>query len=417
MALILPLKPDPPGGAVEGYRMAPRVNAPPSAHSRNAGGQATLISPKPPALSEPITVLDPSTLKGKPIRHREWIVPDWLPVGSVTLCYADGGVGKTLLAQQLMGACAIGGSWCGLNVMQCRSIGFFCEDDPDELHFRQSRINAAMGIAFSDLSETRWVSGVGEDNLLLTFDRNEMSVRTHRFEEIRSLAISFRARLVVVDTAADTFGGNENDRSQVRQFVGRTLTRLAQDIGGAVLLNAHPSRAGLAAGGDQDGGSTAWNNSARSRWAITRQTDTDGPPDPDARLLSRRKSNYASTGATIPLRWCDGVLMTTAARPSDAPAEDRRAAAEEVFMSLLARCDASDMPLSTSQNASNFAPKTFAKRPDRQGLNRKDFDQAMHALLASGRIRLAIYGRKGDERRRIVACNPGDAADQEDAAE
>src|ERR1700727_627403 len=61
-------------------------------------------------------------------------------------------------------------------------------------------------------------------------------------------ALDLEARLVIVDTAADTFGGNENDRSQVRQFVSRALGSIAQKINGAVLLCAHPSRSGLSSG-------------------------------------------------------------------------------------------------------------------------------------------------------------------------
>ena len=58
------------------------------------------------------------------------------------------------------------------------------------------------------------------------------------------------ARLVILDTAADLFGGNENDRGQVRQFMN-ALSRIAMKINGAVVLCAHPSRAGMS---DRDDG-------------------------------------------------------------------------------------------------------------------------------------------------------------------
>jgi RecA-family ATPase len=48
------------------------------------------------------------------------------------------------------------------------------------------------------------------------------------------------ARLVPLDTAADLFGGNENDRSQVRRFIG-LLNYLAIEIDGAVLLTNIPT--------------------------------------------------------------------------------------------------------------------------------------------------------------------------------
>jgi len=70
--------------------------------------------------------------------------------------------------------------------------------------------------------------------------------------------------LIVIDNPADTFGGNENNRSEVRQFIGRMMNDLAQHIGGAVLLT-RPSAPAFSQR-DLDGGSTL-SNSARSRWS------------------------------------------------------------------------------------------------------------------------------------------------------
>ena len=74
-------------------------------------------------------VVDPTTLDGVEIPERRWIVQDWLPVGYATLLYGDGGTGKTLLAQQLLTACAVGGSWLGMTAEKCKTYAFFCEDD------------------------------------------------------------------------------------------------------------------------------------------------------------------------------------------------------------------------------------------------------------------------------------------------
>src|SRR6202044_3743954 len=133
------------------------------------------------------------------------------------------------------------------------SLGYFCEDDEAELHRRQAAICAAYGVSIGDLGAMRWVSGVGQDNDLMKFDLDG-AFTTPLYASIRKAAIEHDARLVVLDTAADVFGGNENDRHQVRRFIGQ-LNQLAIDIRGAVLLNAHPSRAGLATG-NLDGGST-----------------------------------------------------------------------------------------------------------------------------------------------------------------
>ena len=353
-----------------------------------------------------LVFVDPCTLDGKPIPERRWIVAEWLPVGVVTLNYGDGGTGKTLLAQQLMTSCATGTAWCGLHVEPCISLGIFCEDDPDELHRRQARINAALGVQFADLANMRWASGVGLDNLLVTFDADHKIKFTERLGEIEDHAAKIKASLVVLDTGADLFGGNENDRTQVRQFVGMTLGGMAKRLGAVVLLNVHPSRSGMSATGDHDGGSTAWSNTSRSRWSLSRlPMEGDTPADTDERILTRRKANYASIGETIKLRWSNGVLIPLNHRAGLGGSSEAAwgAPVDEVFLVLLDRCAAQAVFVSHSKNSGNFAPKIFAKRPDRSGFTAKEFEAAMHRLLAAKRIRAEEYRGKGRSWRARLA--------------
>jgi hypothetical protein len=61
-------------------------------------------------------------------------------------------------------------------------------------------------------------------------------------------------------------------------------------------------------------------------------------------------------------------------------------------------------PLSESSNATNYAPRLFSRLPDRErdGYRQADFQRAMEALFKSRKIMSVTYGRKGDERRKIV---------------
>ncbi len=345
--------------------------------------------------------IEPHKLHGLPITQREWIVADWLPCGSATLLFGDGGTGKTLLAQQLMTSCATGRPWIGLAVTPCRSLAVFCEDDEAELQRRQDRINQAYGIDFDDLDDMTWASGVGQDNCLMRFSPDGRPQRTDRWTEIRDAAIAHQARLVVIDTAADTFSGNENDRSQVRSFMG-SLNALAMEIGGAVLVNAHPSRTGLGTTGDMDGGSTAWSNTARSRWSLARpKADGDEQADADERVLCKRKANYASIGDTERLRWAGGALVPVT-RLAGFGAMSAQVDADAIFVALLSRHNASGIRLSQSNRGANFAPKLFAKAPDRGGLSARDLELAMGRLLAAGTIRVHDFGRPTRPERALV---------------
>lgn len=341
-------------------------------------------APPPPTGMVPIFL---PALHLLPVPERRWIVPNWLPVRQVTLNYADGGIGKTLLAMQLMAATALHKPWCGLQVECCPSVGLFSEDDTTELHIRLDAIRRHYGVEFTDLGDAYPVDATGADNILAHFDGNRMHP-TERFSQLRQLALDVRARLVVIDTAATTFGGNENDRSQVTTFVGTLLTKLAQDIDGAVLLNAHPSVSGIASG-DLRSGSTGWNNSARSRWAMTRPEGEDGKPQLDSpeRTLTRRKSNAAAAGETLTLTWDEGVF-TTKQTPFSMGAGNRKDAAEAAFLAALR---VSPRPASDAIRASNYAPRMFHMTPLGADFSVPELAEAMRHLMARGRIAPVEY--------------------------
>ena len=291
---------------------------------------------------------------------------------------------------------------------RCRVFGLFCEDSEDEIQRRQQSINDSLGIQYEQLEGFAFASGKGEDNELIKFEggSGEYSL-THRFHDLIEQIRKHQAKLVILDTAADTFGGNENDRRQVRRFIGTALARLARDINGAVLLNAHPSRSGLK--GDMDGGSTGWSNSVRSRWSLERPGAEDkNTPDADTRVLTRRKANYAQIGEVIRLTWRQGLLVPTNMAMTDIPnAQNRRLMAQEKFMKLLAKCTAANMMLSDSNHSGNYAPKKFAGRLDADGFSAQDFEGALKDLLVAERIEMKPYGRKGDARFRIAAVDDG----------
>jgi RecA-family ATPase len=354
-----------------------------------------------------LRLIAPPDLQFLPVPERKWIVEEWLPSGTVTALYGDGGTGKTLLAQQLQTATATGRPWCGIEPTRVRSIGLYCEDDEDELHRRQWSINRAMGVDFADLGDMAWISGVGHDCTLVNFIDNR-TVISPKWDWLLSKAKDFGARMLVLDTAADLFGGNENDRHQVRQFIS-VLSRGALEIGGAVLLNAHPSRTGLKSG-DHDGGSTAWNNSVRSRWSVHRPIAEDGAEaDSDARILTRRKANYARIGEEVRLRWQAGALVPLSG-PGVLESASARVEAEATFMAVLARTYRQNVVVSSSRNATNYAPKMFAQRPERNGFGKREFERAMITLIADGRVVVEPYGRKGDIRHRLAVAAAKDAS-------
>jgi RecA-family ATPase len=349
---------------------------------RRANGQA--------AGEMPFELIDPSTLEGGPaVPARRWLVPDWVPMDRVTALYGGGGEGKTRLAQMLATASAIdGGQWIGLSVRRCNSLLLFCEDDQDEMHRRQDEINNYFSCSYADLSPMRWLPRLGHDNALMAFEGRPLC--TDFFGEVIAAAKAHDAELVIVDTLADVFPGNENDRGQARAFAQQALGYLAREIKGAVIALAHPSRAGINSGSGESG-STAWIGTFRSQLYLSTPKAEDGASeDPDVRLLTRKKSNSARRDDTIELRWRDGVFVPKT-MPTGIIASIERRTCERVFLDLLDRVAAEGRHVSESPYGTNYAPKLFAARPDREGFRKADFERAMQALFASKQIAIGKY--------------------------
>lgn len=386
-----------------------------SAHGAGKVGMGTLIHMAREAgwtrnamayeAAQPIEFIAPVTLQGQPIPPREWLVPEWIPMLYTTALYGDGGTGKSLLAMQLMTAAATGKHWLGQPVKQVKVLGVFCEDDPTELHRRQGQINYAYECNFSDLGNMRWYSGVGADNTLVAFESGHESDFTSLYHQIEKEALEFGAQLIVIDTAADTFGGNENARRDVRIFINR-LNQLALQINGAVVLCAHPSVAGMATGRG-DGGNTAWNNSVRSRLYLHRpEPDKDQPQlDTNIRLLSRKKSNYSATNDELSLLWQNGVFIAFGATgsPGDALTRtNREKAVEEAFLKAMDEMEAQGRTLSSAKTSGNYAPKVLFKSPICQGFGKKELEDAMERLFNRRQIKNEAYGRGSRPARKIV---------------
>jgi RecA-family ATPase len=251
---------------------------------------------------------------------REWLVEGLIPMGAVTFISGDGGLGKTLLGQQLIMAAALGEAWCGRPTRPVRSVALFCEDDADEIHRRAVSIARHHGTKATDprLKASAFLCELGEDNAMMraaTPDEGAPAFRTTMmFDTIRDWALKRQARLVLLDSLHDIFAGNENYRPEARAFV-QALTALARDINGAVVVPAHPSLTGLDRGSGTSG-STAWNNAVRSRLYLTRP---EGERD-DVRVLKTVKANYGRIGETIVLRRKGGVFVV-----KDGAAPGRRA--------------------------------------------------------------------------------------------
>ncbi len=357
--------------------------------------------PKASANSVP-KVFSPAILHGRPVPRRRWIVEDVIPAGNVTMLAGDGGLGKSLLAMQLLTCAAIGKPWLGLGTVQCPSVGVFCEDDRDELHIRQAAINPHYGCEFSDLGSCLWLPRVGEPNVMMHFGGDGAGKATAFYRQVCEKVNRVGAGLVVLDSLHDLFSGDENRRGSARQFVNE-LRAMILPIDGAVLLLSHPSMSGLNSG-TGTAGSTAWHNAVRSRLYLTKPNRKrldgaiidDEDSDHDERILKTMKSNYSALGGKIRLRWEHGVFV----RQDGAPVSNMvdRLQIDGVLVNVLRELVSGDTRVAADRHAKNGFATMARTTQAAKHLSWQTVADAQDRLLAAGKI---VKVEMGPSRNRL----------------
>jgi RecA-family ATPase len=342
-----------------------------------------------------IKIIDPSDWEGQPIPERQWYLEGLIPNRQVTLLSGDGGTGKSLLAYQIGLAGVLGVETLGFRPAEGRVVYLAAEDDEGELKRRAHDILTAIGRTFADLNgQMRVIPMAGMDAELVTEKRRSRELQlTALAQQIADLLTEFRPRLLILDTAADVFGGDEINRKQVRFFVSM-LRRFAMECDLAVLLLSHPSVQGMQSGTGLSG-STAWNNSVRSRLYFTADKT-----DEDLRLLKNMKANYGRKGAETKLRWHEGVFMLDDGKPSKAAALLANHA-DDVFLRMLSLINGSGRRVSSSRSTA-YAPTVMATMPERDGTSKKALEESMARLFAEKKIAVVKEGPPSRQRERLV---------------
>ena len=353
-----------------------------------------------------IKVLDPTTLQDQPVPERRWLVADMLPMRNVTMLSGDGGIGKSIVALQLMAACALGRQWLGKQTRPCKAFGLFCEDDEDEVHRRLADIARHYDAELGDLENLQYTCRDGLENLLMEWKSAwETGDTTWLHAQIMNRALEFGAQIVVLDSLHDIFAANEVSRTLARQFV-QCLREIAREINGAVVFTAHPSLTGLNTGTGLSG-STAWNNAVRSRLYLTKADET--APNGDL-ILKTMKANYARGGGEIRLRWNKGTYEEIA-EEGGMIGSIKRGNAETAFLDCLDHMRAEERDVADRSRASNYAPRVFEKRPEATGYDRQALERAMERLFARNVICIETYGaRPSRQYNRIIRVEPSEAS-------
>lgn len=217
-------------------------------------------------------------------REPEWLIPDYIPLGSVTLLVGDGGVGKGMLWTNLVAAITAGGdsifdealgnpytmgraNGTGENVLILSQ-----EDDVEHVLHRRLR-NAGV-----NMKKTLLINGTDPVFNKLQFGTDALH------EAVRQAA----PKLVIMDPLQAFIPDRTNlcDRGDVRKFMS-CLMNLAAEFNTAVLVVVHTNKKSQVWGRQRMADSADIWDAARSVLLV-------GPTDSTKKMLyvSAEKHNY-----------------------------------------------------------------------------------------------------------------------------
>lgn len=300
-----------------------------------------------------------------------FIVPG-LPCGYATHLGGHGGVGKSAIALHLATCIALGARWAGLDCAPSRVLYLSGEDRAGVLHWRLNRICRYMGIAFAELvGRLEIVVLVGHDSILWERDPRTGYCVTPGYGQLSERVRVFGPDVLIVDGVTDTFGGNENSRTEVKRYVNALLSLVPPETG-ALLLLAHVDKAlarGTGATTEGYSGSTAWHNSARARWYLypeSQPADADGRPERTGTLiLELQKSNLGPVDQTIRWRW-DGDAHMFLPEPTPTTFDRQHQGREERRDILLAlrACEDNAIVVPSAMTGPRTAYHVLSARPE-----------------------------------------------------
>lgn len=304
-----------------------------------------------------------------------------------------GGIGKTLLAQQILSHLSLrepGAQFIDTLTAPTKCLMWACEDDHDELWRRQIHIAKSMNEPLEEFhSKLHIFPRYGMDNAMMVQEGGKL-LWTPRLGELQEQVNDHGAKVVCLDNSSHLYGANENDRHAVTSFLNGLSGALP---GCAILLLSHPSRGQ----GSEYSGSSAWENTARSRLYLgTKLPDDksdDVEPDQNVRYLARRKSNYSAKDYRR-FTYDQGVLVADALEPeSGLFSHLRDKKAERVLIDGARALKERDIRFTDAANSSDYLPKKVMAYKLGQGCNKSELAEAMRTMILDGRLKNGIIGK------------------------
>lgn len=348
--------------------------------------------------------LDWPRLAGLEPPPRKWAIQGWIGYGHTTLLVGSGGIGKTLIAQQIGSALALGKQFIEQIERPQRVLMWACEDDHDELWRRQINIAHYFQAGLEEFQDNfRLVPRHGQQNALCVTDFGKLAF-TPLIAELTAQANDFEAEVVVLDNVAQLYGAGENDRYAVTAFLNNLSGALE---GRAILLLAHPSRSA----GSEFSGSGAWENVARTRLYLGAKlpdepADPEREPNADERYLCRRKANYSNKDWRRFTYQAGALVPEAIDNAGGLIGHLREQAADRIILEAIPKLRAMGVYGSEGQRSPQYLPRLILDYKLGNGQSKSDLASAMRKLMVDGKLTKAVIGRNANRTERLALVIP-----------
>ncbi|TAN06297.1 MAG: AAA family ATPase [Rhodanobacteraceae bacterium] len=357
--------------------------------------ETTGVAPPDANALVPVDLHGVMTNAEPPVRY---VFDPIIPRGEVTLLSGHGGAGKSILALTLAAHAACGRRWGPFEAVQASAVYVSLEDPARRVRSRLRRIIESCDLSADDvIAGLRVFDGSAADGVL-AFEQMDNGVRRllPSTGMGRVAAVAQHADLIVIDNASDAYGGNENERRQVRAFI-RMLAALARENDAGLLLAAHIDKASAKYGGagNNYSGSTAWHNSVRSRLALV--------SDESGMLLAIEKVQDTMLPEPVRVAFNDwGVLVPQSGRASQAVADTLAHDDASAVLVVIRLALADGQTVSAAKSGSATAWHTLCEYPELAGeyktaAGRKRVNAALLRLMRDGAIVKTEY--RNDNRK------------------
>jgi N-acetylmuramoyl-L-alanine amidase len=352
---------------------------------------ALLEAPKgPPQPWEEVDIADLDWVEPPP---PEQVWGALVPAGVVTLFGAHGGKGKSLIGLMLCVCVALGRELFGIPTRQGVAVFYSGEDDKRVVRHRLKWLCRQMGVRAADLQGRLLILDASDADPTLYREGQGKGpgMLTPTYDKLAAFLAAKGAGLVVVDNASDAYDASEIDRAKVRAFI-RALAKMARASNAGLVLLAHVDKGtsrGDRAGTEGYSGSTAWNNSARSRLFMRE--------DGDGLVIEHQKANYSQRHEPLRLVWPHDRLpvLDGLVEPMVQGIADRTST--KVLLKLIHEFTQRGEFISTATTSRTHAAKMLCKEPGYPRLRHPEVFALLRRAERAGHLQRVTY--RGSDRK------------------